>query len=98
WSAGEGGCSERDKEEAQQTDYKSQLSLWLPLDSIEVMGERRALAKTVHHHGQHLPPSASDCGGLKQLLQQQTQTSKASLSLCLLTLALKAFGLTTAFL
>ncbi|KAI3364710.1 hypothetical protein L3Q82_011478 [Scortum barcoo] len=69
-----GGCSERDKKRLNRLIKRASSVCGCPLDSIEVMGERRALAKTVHHHGQHLPPSASDCGGLKQLLQQQTQT------------------------
>ncbi|KAI3358764.1 hypothetical protein L3Q82_014727, partial [Scortum barcoo] len=72
-----GGCSERDKKRLNRLIKRASSVCGCPLDSIEVMGERRALAKlSTVHHGQHLPPSASDCGGLKQLLQQQTQTPK----------------------
>ncbi|KAI3367234.1 hypothetical protein L3Q82_008285 [Scortum barcoo] len=58
-----GGCSERDKKRLNRLIKRASSVCGCPLDSIEVMGERRALAKLFHHHGQHLPPSASDCGG-----------------------------------
>ncbi|KAI3362781.1 hypothetical protein L3Q82_001834 [Scortum barcoo] len=72
WSAGEGGVLSRDKKRLNRLIKRASSVCGCPLDSIEVMGERRALAKLSTYHGQHLPPSASDCGGLKQLLQQQT--------------------------
>ncbi|KAI3368911.1 hypothetical protein L3Q82_025427 [Scortum barcoo] len=72
-----GVCSERDKKRLNRLIKRASSVCGCPLDSIEVMGERRALAKLSTIIGQHLPPSASDCGGLKQLLQQQTQTPKA---------------------
>ncbi|KAI3357080.1 hypothetical protein L3Q82_015546, partial [Scortum barcoo] len=45
WSAGEGGCSERDKKRLNRLIKRASSVCGCPLDSIEVMGERRALAK-----------------------------------------------------
>ncbi|KAI3374145.1 hypothetical protein L3Q82_006004 [Scortum barcoo] len=63
-----GGCSERDKKRLNRLIKRASSVCGCPLDSIEVMGERRALAKlsTIMDNTSH--PSASDCGGLKQLL------------------------------
>ena len=44
-----------------------------PLDSIEVVGERRMLAKLTSIMDNIFPP-APDCGSLEQLFQQQTLT------------------------
>ncbi|KAI3368395.1 hypothetical protein L3Q82_008101 [Scortum barcoo] len=72
-----GGCSERDKKRLNRLIKRASSVCGCPLDSIEVMGERRALAKLSTIIDNTSPPSASDCGGLKQLLQQQTQKSTA---------------------
>ncbi|KAI3369409.1 hypothetical protein L3Q82_007633 [Scortum barcoo] len=56
-----GGCSERDKKRLNRLIKRASSVCGCPLDSIEVMGERRALAKLSTIIGQHLPPSASDC-------------------------------------
>ncbi|KAI3351397.1 hypothetical protein L3Q82_020212, partial [Scortum barcoo] len=79
WSAGEGAVlSGRDKKRLNRLIKRASSVCGCPLDSIEVMGERRALAP-------NCPPSWTTpspplcirlCGGLKQLLQQQTQTPK----------------------
>ncbi|KAI3366392.1 hypothetical protein L3Q82_000452 [Scortum barcoo] len=45
WSVGEGGCSERDKKRLNRLIKRASSVCGCPLDSIEVMGERRALAK-----------------------------------------------------
>ncbi|KAI3377736.1 hypothetical protein L3Q82_008883, partial [Scortum barcoo] len=63
-----GGCSERDKKRLNRLIKRASSVCGCPLDSIEVMGERRALAKLSTIMDNNLPPSASDCGGLKQLL------------------------------
>ncbi|KAI3373943.1 hypothetical protein L3Q82_022511 [Scortum barcoo] len=49
---------ERDKKRLNRLIKRASSVCGCPLDSIEVMGERRALAKLSTYHGQHLPPSA----------------------------------------
>ncbi|KAI3373301.1 hypothetical protein L3Q82_006606 [Scortum barcoo] len=71
-----GGCSEREKKRLNRLIKRASSVCGCPLDSIEVMGERRALAKlsTIMDNTSH--PLHQTVGAFKQLLQQQTQTPK----------------------
>ena len=45
------------------------------LDSFEEVGEREDVSQTDINYGQPLSPPTWDCGGIKQLLQQQTAST-----------------------
>ncbi|KAI3363548.1 hypothetical protein L3Q82_012140 [Scortum barcoo] len=76
-----GGCSERDKKRLNRLIKRASSVCGCPLDSIEVMGREEGSGQTVHHHGQHLPPSASDFSDtqLDSALIGGSETVKAGL-------------------